>query len=244
MKKDFKLKNLICLVLQFLCAYSVAFSTWIHVDYYIGDHNFTIPGLYRLAQIIDGYSYLIPSSAETAIWITVIVLYGFLAVGIWVAWGAFSDSFSGYVVDALFTYCIAMSVTAIVLIWIMNLTVQNATDSSIDSVFQVGGGIIFTLVVSILGKILANRMPDIMLSDVRNSAAKTLENAVTAPAAGNTSTQTQTAQQPVQQPQPQPQPAPQPQTARRFCPHCGKAVASGMIFCPYCGGKLAPEENR
>lgn len=252
-KQNYKLKNLICLALHFLCAYLVLFSKWITFENY----GWSLPRLYRLFTAYRDYFYY--TDTEAALIITVFLLYGFLLLAIIVAWHSFSDSFNGYITDALFTYCIAMSIAAIILIGIMNLSLSNATDNLLDDAFQVGGGAISTLVVCVLGKIAANRMPDVTLAELHASTAKKFETAVSAPAASNASTQTAQPQQPQaqaaqpQQPQAaqaqaaQPQAAQAqtqpPQPAHRFCPNCGKPVTSSMVFCPHCGGKLAPEKG-
>lgn len=159
-------------------------------------------------------------------------------MGIIVAWHCFSDSFHGCINDALFIWCIAMSIAAILVIGISNLIINHAVKDIADNVLRVGSGTLFTLAVSILGKIIANRMPDVTLRELSVSAAKVF-GAVSAPTVNNANVQT--AQPQAQAAQQQPQSAPQPM--RQFCPHCGKAVSSGMVFCPYCGGKLASEDS-
>lgn len=235
-RTDFRLKNLICLALHFLCAFFVLFSKWVAFKNY----NVTLPTLYRLYSLLrDSYVFsniIMTSGVEIVLTILFAVLYGFLLMSIIVAWRSFSDSFHGYISDALFTWCIAMSIALIVLIGIANLTVNNAAKNMVENLFRVGSGAFFTLAVSILGKIIANRMPDVTLHELSVSAAK-IFGTVSAPTVNNANVQT--AQPQAQAAQQQPQSAPQPM--RRFCPHCGKAVSSGMVFCPYCGGKLASE---
>lgn len=240
-KADFRLKSLICLALHFLCALFVLFSKWVAFKNY----NVTLPTLYRLYSILqDSYVFsniIMTSGVEAVLIILFAVLSGFLLMSIIVAWHSFSDSFHGYISDALFTWCIVMSIATIVLIGIVNLVVNNAAKNIAENLFRVENGALFTLAFSILGKIIANRMPDITLPELSASAAKLFGGAISAPTANNVNTQT--AQQQAQTAQPQQQQS-TPQPVRRFCPHCGKAVNSSMVFCPYCGGKLASESSR
>lgn len=220
------LKLLLCLAVDLVLVGCILFGEWISVNYYLGTTGTGLVEIYKFLSRITNY---ISTSDYDGVMILVgILVYAFLAFGIWVIWDTLSDAFHGNCSSSLCSYAIILSATIILIVFLTNLAIEKEID--LGDIFGISSGCYITLALGIFGRLLIDKMPD----DVQipcEDRLETMKSSVISVLSGSEPAVAKASDEVV---------AHEAKTETMpYCPKCGKAAKDKeSAFCSNCGTKL------